>query len=54
MKPESIFTNMSYTTDNDPGDEQPEGQAGEQDYREEPVKLIVTTEGIFPPKNEKQ
>lgn len=50
---ESIFTNYDhgYMTDHDPGDEQPEGQPGEQEYRDEPIKLIVTHDGIFPPKN---
>lgn len=50
---ESIFNGYDhdYMVGHDPGDEQPEGPAGEQDYRDEPIKLIVTNDGIFPPKN---
>jgi len=50
---ESIFNNYDHTymVGHDPGDEQPEGQPGEQEYMDEPIKLIVTNDGIFPPKN---
>lgn len=50
---ESIFTGYDhdYMVGHDPGDEQPEGPAGEQEYRDEPITLIVTNDGIFQPKN---
>jgi hypothetical protein len=43
----SIFTNMDFTTGSDPGDENPEGQPGEQDYNE-PVRLVLHEGMVFP------
>jgi hypothetical protein len=51
MTPESIFTNMDFTTGSDPGDENPEGQPGEQDYNE-PVRLVLHEGMVFPLKSD--